>query len=76
MMGIITLPEARLVGPIPYPISGLRVLVLAVLRENLIRLAVVDFFTSALRPWDHELMAPSSLPCPHWYGSFERLLGG
>ncbi len=35
-----------------------------VLRENLIRLAAVDFLTSAAGPWDHGLMAPSGLPCP------------
>ena len=24
----------------------------------------------------HDLMAHSGLPCPHWYGSISRLLGG
>ncbi len=46
------------------------------LRENLIRLAVVDFLASAAGPWDHNLMAPSGLPYPHWHGSIRRLLGG
>jgi hypothetical protein len=47
-----------------------------VLRENLIRLAVVDFLPSAAGTWDHNLMAPSGLPYPHWHGSIRRLLGG
>ena len=46
-----------------------------VLRKNLIRLAVVDFLTSVIRPWGHELLVPFSLPCPHRHGSFERLPG-
>ena len=43
--------------------------------KNLIRLAVVDFLTSAAGPWGHELMVPFCLPCPHRYGSFEPLPG-
>jgi hypothetical protein len=43
-----------------------------VLRENLIRLAAVDFLTFARGPWGHDLKGPSGPPCPHWHGSHPR----
>ena len=44
------------------------------LREKSIRLAVVDFWTFATGLWDHDLMALSGSPDPHWHGSFPASL--
>jgi len=48
----------------------------AVFRENLIRLAAVDFLTFARGPWGHDFMAPSGLPGPYRHSSISRIPGG
>ena len=45
------------------------------LSESFIHLAGVDVLAFGVGPWDHDLMAPSGPPCPHWRSSISRIKG-